>query len=256
MGTETNPITGNESNEHWRRAASMAREVALEFLWPTRCAVCDLQGEKVLCAECEASLLYIDDLDACPACGAPYGRLQCTECNAAVLEPTGLEEVPFDLMRHSVVLDDAAKQIVAVYKDGDERRLSDDIARILSYKVSPEEIGSGFAITFIPDTLQALRRRGFDHSEEIASKLSAITGLPLAMTLERPTGSDQRALGRAGRFSNMIAAMTARPKDLPRRLLLIDDVCTTGATIYSACVALREAGAESIHVLTFGLVTD
>ena len=240
-----------------RRSAAVTHDVICELLWPTRCAICDMQGERVLCENCESLLQHIDEYKSCPLCGAPFSRIQCTECNTLMLDSAGLNALPFERMSHSVILDDAAKRIVTVYKDQDERRLACDIARILARKIAPEELRESFVISFIPDTAAAIRRRGFDHSEELARKLADLTGLHCKNLFARPESSDQRALGRSDRIANMRCSLKIDDKaEVPGNILLIDDVCTTGATIYSACLALKASGAKCIHVLTFGVVLE
>lgn len=232
-------------------------EIALETLWPTRCAVCDIPGERVLCKSCEESLKAIDERLACPKCGAPYGRIQCTECNDVMLSSSGIAELPFMRMSHAVILDEAARRIVTIYKDSDERRLAKAIAQIMSHHVNPDLRDEGFAITYIPDTLAAFRRRGFDHGMELAQSLASICDMECLSLLERPKSADQRKLARSERIENLRSRISVNAgAHVPKRLLLTDDVCTTGATVYSACSALKDAGAEDVHVITFAQVMD
>ena len=234
-----------------------AWEVALELLWPTRCAVCDLPGERVLCKQCEDALETIDACKACPRCGAPYGHAQCTECNDVMLRAAGIDHFPIDAMAHALVLDDAARRIVSVYKDSDERRLSSFIAERMARLVSPQEVREGYVITYIPDSREAFRRRGFDHGRELALSLSNLCGLECLDAFERPKSVDQRKLGRQDRIQNMQGRLCVRADcRVPKRVIVADDVCTTGATIYAACAALRDAGATSIHAITFAQVMD
>lgn len=240
-----------------QRLLRYALDVALEIVWPTRCAVCDMPGERVLCEACERKLEIIDLGRACERCGTPFGRVQCTECNDVMLAAAGMSGIPFDRMSHAVILDDAARRIVAVYKDADERRLVDDIARIMRGFIDPALARRGFVMTYIPDTAAAMRRRGFDHSQEIAATLAAMASMGCENLFERPQSIDQRKLGRSERIENMRSSMRVRSGiDIPERVLLVDDVCTTGATVYSACDALRGAGVREIHVLTFAQVMD
>lgn len=240
-----------------KRVLRNAAEVALELLWPTRCAVCDLPGDDVLCAECEGSLVPVDACLACPRCGAPYGIVQCTECNEVMLGSAGMDGLPVDSMAHALLLDDAARRIVSAYKDGDERRLVRKIAEWTSRYVSPSEVRDGYVVAYVPDSKEAFRRRGFDHSREIAEKLAGLVGLRCLDLFERPSSADQRELGRRQRIDNMRGRLHLKEgAAVPRRVLVVDDVCTTGATIYAACSALREAGAESVHALTFAQVLD
>lgn len=240
-----------------KRMLRNAAEVALELLWPTRCAVCDLPGDDVLCSECESKLVPVDACMACPRCGAPYGVVQCTECNEVMLGSAGMDSLPVDSMAHALLLDDAARRIVSAYKDGDERRLVRRIAEWTSRYVKPSEVRDGYVVTYVPDSKEAFRRRGFDHSQEIAEELASLCGLECAELFERPSSVDQRELGRRQRIDNMKGRLRLKEGTaVPRRVLVVDDVCTTGATIYAACSALRDAGTESIHALTFAQVMD
>lgn len=232
-----------------------AWDVIAETLWPTRCCVCERPGEKVLCDECLSRLKYIDSCKACPLCGAPYGVLECSECNDVVLNLLGLERLPVDGMASVVELDDAARRIVTIYKDADERRLRDDIARLMSRYVSPDLIRRKCAIVYIPDTKAALRRRGFDHSHEIAKALAADVSLECLQLFKRPKSFDQRKLNARQRISNMTGTLALREETaVPENILLVDDVCTTGATLFSAASALKENGAKYVYGLTFGRV--
>ena len=231
-------------------------EVAKELLWPTRCAVCDAQGE-VLCEKCKRKLRYIDSNKACPRCGAFGGAKQCSECNDIVLEIVDCETFPLDTLRHAVVLNEDARRIVTTFKDGTELRLSKEIALIMARYVEPSWIQQNAIVTFIPPTKEAIRRRGFNHMEMIAKELCSLTHLQLANMFETPESSDQRALTRKERIANMRQVL--RPKKCVskvggRPLLIIDDVCTTGATIYCAATTLKNAGVKTVYGLTFARV--
>ena len=75
-----------------------AAECAAEVLWPTRCALCDRPGS-VLCPQCESSLHFIDAWQACPRCGAPFGRAVCTECNPVALKRMARRQPAFRWLR-------------------------------------------------------------------------------------------------------------------------------------------------------------
>lgn len=242
-------------NRSLKNILGYALDVALETIWPTRCAICDIPGDRVICEECEKGLQTVDACLACPRCGAPYGIIQCSECNDQSLASSGLESLPFEKMSHAYILDDAAKRIVSVYKDQGERRLCGFIAKAISRQMPPWAISEQYVLTYIPDSGKAYRRRGFDHSLEIAQNVSRLTGLELKTMFRRPSSRDQRRLTRRERIKNMEGCLDTIDKEcLAEKIVIIDDVCTTGATIYAACLALKEAGAKSVSVVTFGQV--
>lgn len=230
---------------------SMIGDALVETLWPTRCAVCDAPGE-TLCHSCRLNLPYIDHWRACPRCGAPFGRIQCTECNDVMLNASGREEVPFDACVCAVSLGVASSRIVRTWKDGGERRLAQNMADIMVAIAPPDWTADISAVTFVPASAAALRQRGFDHGHLLASAIADRLSLPGIAVLTRPRSTDQRILSRKARITNAANSLSALAgASVPQSLLLIDDVYTTGATLYNACDALHAAGARTIRCLTF-----
>lgn len=246
-----------------RGLAGSARRLAegfAELLWPTRCAGCDAPGH-LLCPECAARLPVIGQRHACPRCGAPFGSLVCTECTACLerrddaldAPPAGETWLSLDGVRcfgvHAWPLD----SLVRVYKDGGERRAAALLARFAAAAlldaadvpgaVAPGELD---AVVFVPATPAAYARRGFDHMEPLAREAAHLLGLPLADVLARRDASDQRGLSRTERSRNARGSMVVLGRLDGARLLLMDDVVTTGATMGAAARALREAGASAV----------
>lgn len=231
-----------------------AGEAVAETLWPTRCAVCDRPGE-LICSQCRLQLRYIEWWRACPRCGAPMGRVQCCECNSVMMRSLERDEPGFDAMASVIEYDEAAARIVRTWKDAGERRLCHEMALMMARAAPAAWLAGAPVATPVPATAAALRRRGFDHTAELAQALARLLGITYAETLDRPTTHDQRALGRKGRARNLNGSFkVAGNATVAPYLLLIDDVCTTGATINAAADALREAGAQTIHCLTFARV--
>lgn len=107
-------------------------------------------------------------------------------------------------------------------------------------------------VTFVPAIAQAQRRRGFDHASLLAEDVARELDLECEGLFLRPRSSDQRRLGRAGRATNMANRIEVMPAaSIPPDLIIVDDVCTTGATLYAAADALRAQGAARIFALTF-----
>ena len=245
-----------------RPFAERAHESALEALSPTRCAGCERAGA-LICPDCLRSLQLIDPAQSCPHCAAPFGALLCTECapdeGAAAMLAEALDRcLACAVYRHPL------PHIIKAYKDGGERRLAPLLAECLydcalNAQVSAPDVYGGIldeadAVTFVPVTASAYRRRGFDHMEEIARAFCDLAGLTLVDALVKGGSSDQRALGREERREHARGAYEVVEDVRGRRLLLLDDVITTGATMAASAEALRQAGAGHIDALSLARV--
>lgn len=242
-----------------RRPLRELGEGMAELLWPTRCVGCDALGA-LLCESCRRSMRLIDQEHACPRCGAPFGSLVCTECTDwHVDEREGPGPAPpsavallgsaLDGVCCAAVLEHPVDALVRVYKDAGERRCAAVLADLLAQAVfsSPVLRGTRYdAIAFVPATPAAYARRGFDHMELVARRLSALAGVDVADVLARGGGADQRGLSRGQRLANVSGDVVALGRLDGARVLLVDDVLTTGATLVACAGALRGAGAVQV----------
>lgn len=225
-------------------SALFLREAAQEILWPSRCVICDMPGS-LLCDKCRRTLDYVDHLKACPICGAPYGKHLCTECNQFILDWKHLDHFSLDGCASCVQLTPQTRRIVTCYKDRNERRLAELIASCMA-DCLPYSWRKDAALIPIPTRKAAKRNRGFDHLQLIAHTLSERTSLPLIEALAANTRKDQRRLGGQDRLLNMAGSFTFNPSRINEllpysRLIIVDDVLTTGATLFTAAEVLRES---------------
>lgn len=238
-------------------AARVALGAMLELAYPTRCVGCDEPGT-LLCDPCRLGLPWIEQRWACPTCGAPFGWLVCTECG----RDWGLSTIC------ACAFTGPAARLVTCYKDEHEHRLAPVIAAAMATaldeasgvdipsfsRVPRVDLASVDAIAFVPATAEAYARRGFDHMERVAAALSAETGIPVADVLLRERARDQRELGREDRAVNALGTCRAIEDLSGARLLLADDVVTTGASLREAARALRSRGAEEVTGCAFARV--
>ena len=209
-----------------------------ELLSPTRCAGCELPGS-LLCAGCRELALRFAPSESCPRCGAPFGALVCTECWSRQFAFEGalaLGELAAPLARG-----------VVLHKDAGERRLGAEFGKMLAARVGEQWPGWADVVTWIPGTPQALSRRGFDHAQALALPVAERLDLPASGLLGRGRARDQRSLGRLARAANAAETFSASPVS-HARVLVVDDVLTTGATLDAASAVLLEAGAEAVRV--------
>jgi ComF family protein len=109
--------------------------------------------------------------------------------------------------------------------------------------------GSDILLTPVPLHARRLRERGYNQAELLANQISRASALPVdasALVRIRPTLSQVRTQGRNERTANMVGAFHASDAVRGRHIVLIDDVCTTGATLEACSAALKEAGARRV----------
>lgn len=231
-----------------RGLAQSAINAASELLWPTRCVACDMPGE-LLCDDCKNELPWIAQRWACPICGAPFGWLTCTACEGGWEARSTICAFGFNQI---------SSQMVACLKDRTELRLAGVNAAAMATAL--DEASSWLApdgharfdpncidaLCFVPATAEAYARRGFDHMELVATELSHMMRIPLFDVLARSSGKDQRSLGRNQRASNLSGTVRAIDDVSGMRLLLVDDVVTTGASMRESTRALLARGAKDV----------
>jgi len=114
--------------------------------------------------------------------------------------------------------------------------------------LAPPHLLSGTLVP-VPAAPVRQRRRGFDPAGELAAALAARADLLLAPCLSRASGRRQVGRGRASRLGAPPRVRATGP--VPRSVLLVDDVLTTGATVSACAQALRAAGAARVVAVTF-----
>lgn len=231
-----------------RRYARKAADAALELLYPTRCVGCEMPGE-LICDECREALPWIEQRCACPVCGAAFGGMTCTGCEGDWEPRATVAALGFS---------GTAARMATCLKDYHELRLAPVNAAAMLVALEEAafwpardgrprfDAGNVDAVCFVPATAEAYARRGYDHMELTARELAAMLGLPLADVLARDAASDQRDLGRSGRAANLAGTMRVVDDVWGLRLLLVDDVVTTGASMREATRALLARGAAEV----------
>ena len=214
----------------------------LEVLLPQRCVVCGRGGTQ-LCPGCLASLPRIE-APLCERCGLPtaWPVRRCRECAG--------RRLAFASARAAVRYDEAVRSFVAAWKERELRRLAAAAASVVLEVVAPPR---GEAVTFVPADPDRGLKRGHHPPGRLAEALAREWQLPLVASVRRRAAKRQRGLSRAERRRNVAGVFAARG-EVPRSLVLVDDVFTSGATANAAASALRKAGAHRVEVVTFARV--
>jgi predicted amidophosphoribosyltransferase len=172
----------------------------------------------------------------------------CERCSADLTAaPRVIEPGPpgVDLAFGASPFDGVAREVVHGLKYARRLSLAAVAADAMLRALPPHELGG--ALVPVPAGPLRWRWRGFDPAEEIAHALASRTGLPVVDCLRRARG--RRQVGRR-RFDRLADPPRVWATDeCPRRVLLIDDVWTTGATLSACASALREGGSRRIAAL-------
>jgi ComF family protein len=149
----------------------------------------------------------------------------------------------------------ALRDLIHLYKYAGMKPLGRHLARFLAQAVPVDE---GFdAVVAVPLHWRKRWSRGFNQSEILARSVARLRGIPFLNALRRVrSAAVQAGLGKTARRRNVAGAFAARKgMDLrEKRVLLIDDVMTTGATAAACGLALKRAGAKSVCLLTLARV--
>lgn len=144
------------------------------------------------------------------------------------------------------------EKLIPVFKDDGALQLSPLLSRRLATALWCLEVPVGTCIVPIPSLKSAVRRRGVDHAATLAASAGRLLKLPWRAHLGRDErGLDQRSLDAVGRQINVSGSM--RTRGHPGAVVIVDDVCTTGASLAEAARALVDAGAT---VLGGAVVAD
>jgi len=230
----------------------------LDLLYPPLCLGCDkaVAHADALCPACFKKLRPIT-APLCPVLGLPFEVSLGPDARSAeaIADPP-----PFDRARSAVLYNEVARALVSRLKYGDRPEIARFCARLMAQ--AGHELWGDDAV-LVPVPLHRTRQfsRRYNQSTELARALSRLTGMPSDPTLVVRRKNTRQQVGLSGdaRQRNVAGAFQARA-DLQlrlrgRRVILIDDVMTTGATVKAVTRALKAKGAAHIDVMTFARVS-
>lgn len=188
----------------------------------------------------------------CVRCRAP-GRMLCASCRARLSQPAVRHDIPeVDRVIAAWGYDGITRSLVLAMKARGRRAAATELGRAIAERVWQEGTIAD-ALVWIPGRPRDIRERGFDHARLIADVVSRELGMPaLSALVNRQDRVDQTALGARERKANLEGALISGP--VPRRIAVVDDLMTTGATLSEAGRALKQAGACRVEGLIGCLV--
>ena len=208
------------------------------------------------CAACAAMLSADAALPLCAACDGALvdvGEPFCLDCARAGGEPRRCVRATHLRLAAAFVFDEAVRTLVHAFKFGDAPELAPPlVARALR---TPGFLHAPRPDLVVPVPLHPVRRRerGYDQAARLARAFAVHAGAPEVTALVRIRATRQQArLGARERAANLAGAFRVTQPALVRgaTVALVDDVATTGATLLSAALVLREAGARGVTAWT------
>lgn len=212
----------------------------LQFIAPDDCINCGAEG-LMLCDWCRL------DMEALPS--------RCFYCQKITEDFNTCNNCrPKTKVKRVYITNeykDLAKTLVNALKYKSKRQASIPIARIMTDQLP--YLGNDFIVASLPTTPSRVRQRGFDHTMFIAKEIARQKNLKYRKVLRKTDNSRQVGSSRAQRLKQAEGAyMVTSPKRVEgKKVLLVDDVVTTGASLNAAISELKKAGAIQVYATVF-----
>ena len=233
------------------------KEALLDFFFPqVTCMVCG-SAEHVkngVCAKCRGEMERYPLKDVCAICGKPVDEREiCPTCRA--------EKPTYTAARAVYIYHGATRKLVQKMKFRGEYELPVRVFGESMAEVLQELNWHADCILEVPSTARTKRKRGYNQAEKLARRVSALTGIRAEKdVLRKKRGTrSQIGLGAQERRLNLRGSILpgkgiGRVKD--KRVLLIDDIYTTGSTAEECAKVLRKYGAAEVCVLCVARVAE
>lgn len=213
---------------------------------------CDLCGRENthksnICPHCRKKLVLIEE-PVCSICGIPLisEKNTCLRCRS--------KQFSFDRNISLFEYRSVGKELLYLYKFEKCYNISYWFAEIINKKL--DMITGNFVIVPSPPGIGKKKRKGWDQVELISSILRDIYKRPVYQILVKKRGSAQKKLNLEERKKNMAGRISIKPnsyKKIPGRIILLDDIFTTGATANECARALKDGGTNEVISLTLAI---
>ncbi|MCB9947377.1 MAG: ComF family protein [Rhodospirillaceae bacterium] len=230
---------------------------ALDIVLPPRCLACGttIGATGALCHACWQQVTFLEP-PLCACCGWPfdYAMAEGAVCGACTATPPR-----FDRARAAIAYDDGSRAMVLGFKHGDQTHAAAAFAGWMA-RAGADLLRGDAVLAPVPLHRSRLFRRRYNQAALLAIALGRLAGCPVVpdLLVRRRRSPGQGHLSRTERRANVKGAFAVRrsaaDRVAGRRIVLVDDVLTTGATAGECTATLRRAGAAAVDVLTLARV--
>lgn len=223
---------------------SSIKQKVLNFLFPSHCVSCG-KGGSFLCQKCRNKLIYLQQ-PLCTRCSKPiHTGTICQKCLSQTWDIDGI----YSIFKYGGTI----RQAILQFKYHNIKALADPLSNLMSAYLR-RHLLSFDIIMPVPIHKRRLRERGYNQSSLLAQRLSRMTNIPVVedvLIRTKHTPSQAKSDSVDQRRKNIRNAFRCVNHDISgKRILLIDDVCTSGATLNSCAASLKSAGAASVWGFT------
>lgn len=230
---------------------NVALQAFLDLLFPPLCLLCEKAGDRAafLCQEHQKQIAEISQ-PFCSRCGHPlilnFGMRRCAFCRGKILH--------FSRARSAALYRDSLRELILQWKLSGNTHAIYFFADLVVKALQKEEwLNEIDFLSFIPLHRRKRRQRGFDQAQELARECGRLLKIPMRQSLSRIRDTPAQGLASTvSRQKNVENAFEAVGLDKihGKKILLFDDVYTSGSTATEAAKALKKGGAARIYITT------
>lgn len=247
-----------------------AAETAVTFLYPAQCRVCavrlGLEAVPYMCAACWQAIRFVEP-PWCDICGTPSIRIgkggtlflpasgNRSDPHESACDECASNPPRYGKLRTIAFYEAALQEAIHLFKFQKRKALAKPLIQLITAHMPADcNVAEYDFILPVPIHKKRLRERGFNQATLLANGIAKTIGVPVVtdVLVRHLNTSPQSSLDREARQTNIIGAFELRGEEAIRgkRLLVIDDVFTTGATIREVVKVLWNADPAEIDVLT------
>ena len=215
----------------------------VDFFFPKTCYYCEKEG-RYICNECIRNYVQINWEPKCYVCGKA--------CTAGLMHRECKEQGYIDGLIYFTVYDQKIKRIIKDVKYSFYFDILNELGEIMSEYLKTYHFSDDLILTDVPLHKKKKRFRGFNQAEILARVIAKRSGFKYCKLLNRVENTtSQVKLSHEERENNLINAFQFIGKDIPDKIMIVDDVFTSGSTINQCAKVLKSNGSKEVYGYVF-----